>query len=323
MIASLGDASTMSPTSTPRSQATRSREAGPEWARLAACVGIIWFHASAPGHLIAYGGLPLLTALSVMFAIRVRSGTTVGAVWRSRVTRLGVPWLFWSAVYAVLKSGQAIAAGEPIGTVFEPVMLLTGPALHLWWLPYALVVTGLAGTLAATGALRATAACWWVMGFALVLSPPLICWAMSHRPGTPLAQWSFTAPSVALGLVTGMIVAHAAGVRRAVLIGVASALFLVSCALSDWLIARALLIPYAAGVAVLMVTLAARAPAGPIVSWLGGLSFGVYLVHPALISLVERTGVIPPRSILLVGVVTVLSFVAAAVLKKTPLARLI
>ena len=70
-----------------------------------------------------------------------------GAYSIARARRLLMPWLVWSVVYGGVKLAEALVEGQPLGSAFAPWMLLTGPAIHLWFLPFAfaasLVLPGL------------------------------------------------------------------------------------------------------------------------------------------------------------------------------------
>ena len=60
-----------------------------------------------------------------------------GAYAIARARGLLLPWLAWSAVYGGVKVAEAVVGGQPPGNAFAPWMLLTGPAIHLWFLPFA------------------------------------------------------------------------------------------------------------------------------------------------------------------------------------------
>ena len=57
----------------------------------------------------------------------------------NRATRLLVPFAVWSGIFGLLKLAEVLLTGVSLGSEFKPSMLLTGPAIHLWFLPFAYV----------------------------------------------------------------------------------------------------------------------------------------------------------------------------------------
>src|SRR5204862_3867098 len=82
------------------------RQSGLEWTRFFAAVGIVWFHVKAPGDAIAYGGLPVLMAMSVALAVASANQHQISLLLVKRFYRLLVPWLAWSVIYAIAKIAQ-------------------------------------------------------------------------------------------------------------------------------------------------------------------------------------------------------------------------
>lgn len=302
------------------------RQPSIEFARYAACVGIVFFHTTNTA--IGYAGLPLLTAISVAFAVRTKPGTPWRSIVGKRLVRLGLPFVFWACVFAALKAAQAIANGEPIASEFERYMLLTGPALHLWWLPYAIVATSLAAVLASRGILVRSGRAWAVttalaaassLGAAYAMNAGI---ALPYFGRFPLDQWVFTAPSVALGLAAATV----PNSRRGLVC------LLVACgatAGSAWLPALLsgadhLAVPYTIAAAALALVWRAPAFSGRLARaavYLGSLSYAVYLVHPAFIALLPRFGLADERSLLLAGLASVAATIAAVVIVRTPVLK--
>ena len=119
-----------------------------DYARLVAVVGIIWFHAGAPGALIGYSGLSFFLILLVCNAFpqisSVRPQFHRAPAWTryavARAQRLLLPWLIASLFYSGFKLVE-VARGAPWGAEFTSQMWLTGAALHLWFLPFAFLVS--------------------------------------------------------------------------------------------------------------------------------------------------------------------------------------
>ena len=108
-----------------------------DYARLLAAFGIVFFHAGAPGGAIGYAALPFFLMLLVVLAFPGAVRVSFPAYLRGRVQRLLVPWVIWSGVYGVLKLAELVVTGAPFGSEFSLNMILTGTALHLWFLPFA------------------------------------------------------------------------------------------------------------------------------------------------------------------------------------------
>ena len=74
-------------------------------------IGIVWFHIGLPGADIGYAALPFFVAYLAYFG--------VGRPLADRARRLLVPWVIWSAIFAVAKVLQAMALGTPIAEEFS------------------------------------------------------------------------------------------------------------------------------------------------------------------------------------------------------------
>lgn len=115
------------------------RNAALDYARLIAAIGIIVFHVGAPGAAVGYAALPFFLMLLLILAFPAALRQDFASYARSRASRLIWPWLTWSLVYGALKAAEVILGGKTVSSEFMPWMLLTGPALHLWFLPFAFI----------------------------------------------------------------------------------------------------------------------------------------------------------------------------------------
>jgi hypothetical protein len=75
-----------------------------DYARLLAAVGIIWFHAQAPGSVFAYVALPFFL---VLLALPSKASVSVKA------QRLLVPFVSWSLIYALINIALAVKNNRP------------------------------------------------------------------------------------------------------------------------------------------------------------------------------------------------------------------
>jgi hypothetical protein len=112
-----------------------------DYCRLIAAFGIVWFHSDAPGYRLAYVGLPFFL---VLLALPSRMGMA------DRARRLLLPFLIWSAVYALFRAWNAAEQGQALFGWWQPRMFLTGTSIHLWFLPFAFLVALVAPALRAS-----------------------------------------------------------------------------------------------------------------------------------------------------------------------------
>lgn len=156
-------------------------------------------------------------------------------------------------------------------------MLLTGPALHLWFLPFAFLACLAVYPLAQL----------WPAGDAPVVVPQvalaLVALALFWAGQTGvLARWVYVLPSVFLGLVFAL----ARGDRGRALTAVGLSVAVVGiAALQGWTLGLA---QQGLAIAALTLCLMIRLPGTPLSMLCATLSLGVYLCHRLVTSLVER-----------------------------------
>ena len=170
-------------------------------ARLVAAWGIVAFHAGGPGAAIGYAGLPFFLILLIVFAEPATRDMDLRTFVRGRAHRLLLLWLIWSAVYGGLKLLEAAVAGRPLSEEFDAAMILTGPALHLWFLPFAFAVSlALYPVLRSAGTGAGDAAC----AVAVPAGLALTALQQDLTMPAPLAQWLFAAPAICVGLTLAL-----------------------------------------------------------------------------------------------------------------------
>lgn len=283
------------------------RNAVLDHARLWAAFGIVWFHAKAPGAGIGYAALPFFAMLLICLALPGAARQAPGAFTRGRARRLLVPWLVWSAVYAALKLVEVALTDKPLASEFAPWMLLTGPAIHLWFLPFAFLASLALYPLARLP--RPVAR----QGFDPVLPvlvgatlAALALWQGAALP-VPFQQWAFVAPATILALAF----ARAGSEARAVLSVLALAGLIAVVALSlGW--TKGLLQLGLAATALALCLLWVR-PATALSDLAAECALTVYLVHPAIAAVLLRTGLVETGTISLAVLVCGLSLAVALV----------
>lgn len=151
-----------------------------DYTRLIAAFAIVWFHSQAPGNRIAYLAMPFFL---VLLAMPSRSGL------QNRAARLLLPFIVWSAIYGLVQVAQSLANHRPPFDWFHPRMLLMGTEIHLWFLPFALLVAVVSPALRRPiPALIAPVATSALVGLITVSLDP------------PWAQWAFGVVPVLVGL---------------------------------------------------------------------------------------------------------------------------
>lgn len=258
-------------------QARDARNGTLDMARFLGAVGIVWFHAGAPGREIGYAALPMFTTVLIYLGLRSRRVGTFSEVVVARARRLLGPWAVWSAIYAGAKVTGAVVTGADPAEEIARWSLLVGPSLHLWFLPFAFVAslaTWAAWRLLASrsGAFAMTAA--GVAATACLSFLAVDCASF----GTPFAQWVFVAPNVAIGF--SLAVAGDRAATATTLAGLVAVVFAVTTLMGaapdagprQWALG-------AAAAAILL-----RTPSTPVTAWLGDAALGIYLTHPLFIA---------------------------------------
>lgn len=164
-----------------------------ELLRIVSAFGIVWFHSGAKGHELAYAGLTVFLILSTYFA---RSEGNARTLLRRRFERLLIPWLFWFALYGALN----LARGAPVLPSGEGTLaaLLSGPSIHLWYMPF--IFVSLSALDAARRHLprRAIALASALIALSILASTPL--WRpYSLDLGQPWAQYAHASAAIFIG----------------------------------------------------------------------------------------------------------------------------
>lgn len=264
-----------------------------DYARLVAAFGIVLFHAGAPGAAVGYAALPFFLMLMILMGWSSAERSGLGAYMTGRAGRLLWPWLIWSGLYGGLKLLEVALTGQPLTSEFAPHMLLTGPALHLWFLPFAFV---------------ACLAIWPVVRLArkqpAALVAPAVCLCLAlilhgARQGqvlpAPLAQWAYVAPAVCLGLALALM--RHSPVRQAGLI----CAFAAVAGIAGWQ-AGLMQIILAASAVVLCGRI--HLPPSRLSAQAAAASMGVYLAHPLMFSLLDRLTPMAKTSLLFASLAT-------------------
>ncbi|SEN84162.1 Surface polysaccharide O-acyltransferase, integral membrane enzyme [Gemmobacter aquatilis] len=282
-------------------------------ARTLAAFGVVAVHIHASvndwfGHV----ALALFLVLSAFLTARAADRNGGRPDWPVRVRRILLPWVFWSAAYWLLNALTAEGASLDV-LPREPLSLLVGASIHLWFLPFVLLA-GLVvrPVLAFTRTVPRLALA--ALGLGLVGVP--LFWVHTVFPFAPepLPQWAYAVPPFLCGVL--LVPAHR--MQRIVLpLAALGGLNLVALVMSHGA-------PWAwttlAG-ALAFETFWNLPVEHPVLPVLGRSCFGVYLLHPFFMLVGYKlfgTGVPWPLFSLLVFA---LSALTALGLQRLPLIR--
>lgn len=240
-----------------------ARNGSVEVARFIAAIGIVWFHEQVIGGQIGLAGLSVFTVFVVFYA---KGGTPILKIWAA-----------WSLLYLLANLADVVLTGQAFEQKFHFWMILTGPSLHLWFLPFAFAVV-------------------WIVkkgpvGIAL-LALLAVLGALIDPTEIPLAQYNSVLPPAIFGALLAQrympIVA---------LLGVAAFAF---TGYTPWILGCG-----AAALALLYTT-----PATNLTTFLGRISLPIYLAHPAVSAALKHAHMEPvPKA-----VATILCTIALATL---------
>ncbi|MBL8562944.1 MAG: acyltransferase family protein [Gemmobacter sp.] len=240
------------------------RLAGLDLGRFLAAFGIVLTHALvSPTDWVGNLSLGYFHILTGWLA--AQSAMRAGAYpLRRRFWRLALPFLAWSAFYLPVEWWIADAAGRA-ALLGNPMLLLTGPSLHLWYLPFLILSLPLVwplvqATRGARGQVLASAGL-------VLLGVPLMALHGGGGLPVPLPQWAFGLPLFAAGIV----MARAEALSLAALAAMGAAGWALTGA---WWAA-----PMGLGAGLLCAALR-RLPLAALPWQIGRTAFGIYLLHP-------------------------------------------
>lgn len=282
----------------------RPRNATLDIARLLAAFGIVLFHSGAAGRSIGYAALPFFLMLLIVLGLPTAAKHPFAQFAKSRAQRLLVPWVIWSAVYGALKLCEVAVTQKTTGQEFSLSMLLTGPALHLWFLPFAFVACLTLPPLSRLWPATQTGR-WGMLCLILIVSLASLGLQQSTTLPVPSAQWAMALPALGLGVAfglgrgdTALIAGTAAGVllAGAVAYGIGWDHGLLQLGLAS---------------AALLLCLALHSRESALSRLCAQTSMTVYLVHPLVMSVLTRGTSLAEHSVALAAATMIGSFLFA------------
>lgn len=308
-------------------QRRRERNANLDRLRVLAIVDVIAFHLDFfdnAGHVFFGMGLPIFLMLTCALGVRRPTLPPAATFIDRRVKRLLLPWLTWWGVYAAFLMLRANLGQytTPTFAWFEPLMPLYGPAIELWFLPFAFaagITTYGVVQLTQRGHAAIVIAGSLTLGGAVLAAAEFLDWS-SYRD--PFAQWFFGAAAILFGVALGRVLRAmprvASPPRKPLLVAAALSLCLwlagmVWAANELYTISR-----YFLALGLILAALAFPGNRDRVTEALLPTLFGVYLVHALVISVGKHQLADMPR-LAAVAVVFAVSVAAVMIMRKTPL----
>lgn len=271
---------------------------GLELLRFICAFTIVWGHMHAPFPYIGYAGLDAFIILSVGLSTRSSRHYSLKSFMVRRVVRILIPWLIWSGFYLTLRGMTQGPA-----TVFQlnqPLWLLIGPMIHLWFLPFLLLSAPLMylATHMPHGRYH---------GSLLILVLVPLCSLALYLERTlalpePFIQWAFAFPALAYG------------VTRASGRAVTPLAIVVGTWVTTYLLGHATPVIFLALAALAFELALLLRGIGSWAKYLGNTAFGIYLIHPFCILVLARYIDYQTQRVPLTLAVFALSFVLSLVL---------
>lgn len=314
----------------PRRQPSE-RLANVERLRIVAMLEIVTFHVGGAVATDQYRlpivgglGLPVFLLLNNAFNCTLSERMGTRAFLDLKVSRLLLPWLIWSGIYAGVVLTEKVRHDEPLADAFSPWMIIGGTYTHLWFVPFALFGSLLiAGLQVRTKTLphRRMAALTLGVGTLLTLGGAWLLHVGDVQ--WPLLQWVFALPSPLLGFALGRVLLSR---DRSLLAALSLLLSLV--AVGTWVATLVATVPemdrrYAVSMALVALFFLWPGKSDALSRRLTPLLFGVYLTHPLLVR-VYQAAHLPELPVALLGlVIFAVAAVLVEILRRSPLKRLV
>lgn len=267
----------------------RTRYGGLSMVRTLAMLSIVAYHVDLRPLLGVSFGITSLQIVLCALVARSSQAPPMGAFAAKRATRLLAPFVFWSAVYAIVEVLLALYHHQSIAGRFNLRMLAAGTSFHLWFLPWAFAVSLLVrgATSLSRGALREPA-----IGVAAVLGSALVYFGTSLQwslaPGRPFYLWLDSSAAVAFGFALGRALTLPAERRRLWLCAIV-ACALLPCFVGPGLAPESVLwARYALALPLACIGFLLPLPESRFLERLSSYNLGVYVVHLLVVHLLTR-----------------------------------
>lgn len=252
--------------------------------RLAAAGTIVLFHASPASPLGVSGAVGLAVFLYLAF-VSFPKPSSPGAVLKRSAEGLLVPWAFWWLFYAMIKA--YIAGGIPpfLGPDTDIWLLLQGPAIHLWFLPFLFIMMNSVNLI--RGALMPLSASFKIVAALSMAVCGLIYLIDRSALPAPFSQMVNALPSVGLGLAYLWVLRTLDRKMRTMSILLIALVVAIVC-VPIWLYGNKYVAVGYIGGSLAMLLLNVRWPRSRLVLRWSLLSMGIYLIHPFAITCIYK-----------------------------------
>jgi Acyltransferase family len=250
----------------------------------------------APGMVEGYIALGLFVILTSFLSVRSLERGGAARFWSGRLLRFLLPWLVWSLFYLALDAARGTGLAELV-TVEDWRTLLYGSAIHLWFLPWVVIMSPLIVLAVAALTTRARIG---VTAVALVPVGAGALWLHDMAgPAAPFGQWLFATVPMIFGILSAVRRLRGAFWAPFVFVGGACGI-----AVLGWgSVAGAFLL----ATALLFEAFWRMDLTGVDVTPLARLAMGIYLVHPFWMLVWYRfvPAALPPPAMAALGAVAV------------------
>ena len=285
-----------------------------EWVRVIAACGVVWFHIKEGAFKdIGLAGLVCFVLISVVFQASGSERYSFVEFVKKSLVRLVPPWVFWFAFYGMVNIAKGKAMIPCHGGIAASV--LTGTWVGLWYLPFilitSLVVFGLARVSVKWNPL-VNAAYFLGIGVAMLMYIPQV--SCSWWKGEPWWQWLHVLPAIPLGMGMYSVLKTTGRTRTAAMV----TFLAVSETACLVLAGSARDVAVTNGVALLAVSVGFMIPwrLPRVITRLGGLCLGVYLMHAVFLSALKTLPLAGNSPSVLLAMTVVLSFAATSVMRR-------
>ena len=208
-----------------------------------------------------------------------------------------MPWLVACLFYGALKLAE-VSQGAAFRDEFTTSMWLTGPALHLWFLPFAFAICMALWPLGRALRQVPEGQTMWLSVIFAGLALASLALTQEAAPVIPLAQWAYALPIVLFGVALTLARDHLMH-----MLGLVA--FFMCCTLSaNWTTGLPEI-----GLASIVLILCRLIPLPSTgLSHLAARSaLALYLIHPAVLAIALRSGLVADGSVMLAVAVTGIS----------------
>lgn len=277
-------------------------------------MGIVWFHSPKSEYgIIGYAGLPIFLLITFMLSAKSPPTIPYKQYMLKRINRLLIPWgfgyLFFGWVHFYIFGHPFVSSSE-----ISFSNLMGGPAIHLWYLPFAFFGVGSIRLLVSVDAIiprRSMIYLYFILGCIFLFIAPA---GMAQVDIAPWKQWIYATPALFIGLTYGLLWRLENYQNNSIVFG----LVLVAICLIGLRRNIGFGISYGVGIALFVSATNINSLHHPIVAYLSRLTLGIYLLHPFFFLVINK--IVPSHNSagILFGGGLIGSAVATAVMKRIP-----